>query len=116
MTSTAKSSPRERLIRAATELFYLEGITTTGVQKLCQAAGVSKRSMYELFETKDELLTEVLTRSGSSDLALFLPDGSADETPRLRILHIFEHLEMLIATAQYFGCPLVNASIELTDP
>jgi AcrR family transcriptional regulator len=116
MTSIAKISPRERLIQAATELFYLEGIATTGVQKLCQTAGVSKRSMYQLFETKDELLAEVLARSGPADLALFLSDVSADETPRRRILYVFEHLEKLVAAAQYFGCPLVNASIELKDP
>jgi AcrR family transcriptional regulator len=116
MTSSAKASPRERLIQAATELFYLEGIATTGVQKLCQAAGVSKRSMYELFETKDELLAEVLTLSAPANFALFLPDEAIDETPRRRILHVFEQLEKLAAAAQYFGCPFVNTSIELKDP
>ena len=115
MTSTAKTSPRERLIQAATELFHLEGIATTGVQKLCQAAGVSKRSMYQLFETKDELLAEVLARSGPESFALFV-DRSTDATPRRRILYVFEHLEKLVAATQYFGCPFVNASIELKDP
>ncbi|SNR89903.1 transcriptional regulator, TetR family [Streptosporangium subroseum] len=115
MTSTAKTSPRERLIQAATELFYLEGFATTGVQKLCQTAGVSKRSMYQLFETKDELLAEVLARSGPANFALFL-DRSTDGAPRRRILHVFEQMEKLVAAAQYFGCPFVNASIELKDP
>jgi AcrR family transcriptional regulator len=52
---------RERLLDAAAELFYREGVST-GIQALAKSAGVSKRSMYELFASKDELLSAALER------------------------------------------------------
>ncbi|MGW4466188.1 TetR/AcrR family transcriptional regulator [Micromonospora sp. NPDC004704] len=116
MTSTAKLAPRERLLRAAADLFYREGITATGVDKLCQAAGISKKSMYQFFATKDELLTESLTACGPASVAGYFADPAADLTPRERILHVFEHLEKLAAGPDFFGCPFVSAAAELRDP
>ncbi|MEU4745364.1 helix-turn-helix domain-containing protein, partial [Actinosynnema sp. NPDC023658] len=49
------TTPRDRLLDAAGELFYREGVGV-GVDALCKAAGVSKRSMYLLFDSKDELI------------------------------------------------------------
>ncbi|MEU1268667.1 TetR/AcrR family transcriptional regulator, partial [Streptomyces sp. NPDC005799] len=48
MTTEAKSSSRERLLEAAATLTYRDGVNI-GVDALCKAAGVSKRSMYQLF-------------------------------------------------------------------
>ena len=48
------TSPRDRLLDAAGELFDRQGVGA-GVDALCRAAGVSKRSMYQLFAGKDEL-------------------------------------------------------------
>jgi AcrR family transcriptional regulator len=119
MTSTAgaaKDPPRERLLRASADLFYRDGIAASGVDKLCQAAGVSKRSMYQLFETKDDLVAESLARSGAATVAGYVPAESADLTPRERILHVFERLEAASAGPGFEGCPFVNTAIELKDP
>jgi AcrR family transcriptional regulator len=109
------ATPRERLLRAAADLFYREGIAT-GVDRLCQAAGISKRSMYQLFETKDELVAESLARCGPTVVAGYFPDGGADLTPRARILFVFERLEEAAAGAGFAGCPFVNTAVELKDP
>jgi AcrR family transcriptional regulator len=116
MTSIAKASPRERLLRAAAELFYREGITATGVERLCQEAGVSKRSMYQLFDTKDELVAESLAQHARATAEAYLPEDTADLTPRERILYVFERLDAGSADPSFGGCPFVGAATELKDP
>ncbi|MFC6016632.1 TetR/AcrR family transcriptional regulator [Plantactinospora solaniradicis] len=116
MTSTAKALPRERLLRAAAELFGREGIATTGVEKLCQTAGVSKRTMYQLFETKDALVAESLAEYGPATIATHIPDDTSEMAPRERILRVFERLEELADEPEFHGCPFVNTATELRDP
>jgi AcrR family transcriptional regulator len=112
---TTTAPPRERLLQAAAQLFYAEGVSV-GVERLCQTAGVSKRSMYQLFATKDEVIAEALRTHGPSSVASYFPDKSADMPPRERILHVFARLEELSATLSFHGCPFVNTAIELHDP
>lgn len=116
MANTAKASPRERLLRAAAELFHAEGVGAVGVEKLCQAAGVSKRSMYQLFETKDELVAEALRVLGPQTAQHYFPPPGAGLGPRERILHVFARLEEDSARGGFHGCPFVNTSVELHDP
>jgi AcrR family transcriptional regulator len=116
VTNTAKTSPRERLLRAAAELFYAEGVGAVGVEKLCQAAGVSKRSMYQLFETKDELVAEALRVLGPQTARHYFPPADTGATPRERILRVFARLEEDSAGGGFHGCPFVNTSVELRDP
>lgn len=111
-----KTPPRDRLLRAAAELFYAEGVGAVGVERLCQAAGVSKRSMYQLFETKDDVVAAALNEHGPAAVASYFPAPDADMPPRERILHVFARLEEDSARASFHGCPFVNTSIELHDP
>jgi AcrR family transcriptional regulator len=113
VTSTAP--PRERLLRAAAQLFYAEGVSV-GVERLCRTAGVSKRSMYQLFATKDEVIAEALRTHGPASVASYFPDRGADMPPRERILHVFARLEERAGTPEFHGCPFVNTAIELHDP
>ncbi|MEU8383769.1 TetR/AcrR family transcriptional regulator [Streptosporangium sp. NPDC048865] len=116
MSTILKATPRERLLRAAADLFYREGVTATGVERLCRAAGVSKRSMYQLFETKDELVAESLKLAGAEILADYLPGEAAGPSPRERIVHVFERLEALAGEPGFHGCPFVGTATELKDP
>ncbi|MEU9131687.1 TetR/AcrR family transcriptional regulator [Kitasatospora sp. NPDC048540] len=108
-------SARERLLDAAAGLFYREGVGI-GVDALCRAAGVSKRTMYQLFDSKDEVLAASLERRGPAYLALTLPDQDDPRPPRARLLHVFERLEALTAAPEYRGCPFVATAVELKDP
>jgi AcrR family transcriptional regulator len=113
---TSIAPPRERLLRAAAELFYAEGAPSVGVERLCQTAGVSKRSMYQLFATKDDVIAEALRTHGPVTVAGYFPDAEADMPARDRILHVFARLEEQSSTASFHGCPFVNTAIELHDP
>jgi len=109
------TTSRDRLLAAAAELFYRDGVTATGVERLCAAAGVSKRSMYQLFATKDDLVKEALVADGPGIHRSFLPDD-AESRPRERILHVFRALEEVAGHAEFAGCRFVNTASDLRDP
>ncbi|PZG18235.1 TetR/AcrR family transcriptional regulator [Nonomuraea aridisoli] len=118
MTNTTQAAPastRDRLLDAAAELFYRDGIGV-GVEELCRAAGVSKRSMYQLFGSKDEVVAASLERRVPASEAVLLPPADDDRPPRARILHVFERLEAMAAAADYRGCPFVAAAVEVKSP
>jgi AcrR family transcriptional regulator len=115
-TRAPRPTSRERLLEAAAELFYAEGTVAVGVDKVCQQAQVSKRSLYQLFGTKDELVAESLRQSGESLLAQYLPLPDDVRPARERILHVFGWLDQTSSTAVFAGCPFVNTAIELKNP
>jgi AcrR family transcriptional regulator len=106
---------RERLLDAAADLFYREGLSV-GVEALTRAAGVSKRSMYQLFGSKDEVVAASLERIGPGFNASLLPGDDTGGTPRERILHVFRVLDEVAAEAEFRGCPFVATSIEIKTP
>ncbi|MFF7281736.1 TetR/AcrR family transcriptional regulator [Streptomyces griseorubiginosus] len=115
MTTEAMPSSRERLLEAAGRLTYRDGVNI-GIDALCREAGVSKRSMYKLFESKDELLAATLEESASAYVAALLPAADDDRPPRARILHVFEQAEAQAGAADFQGCRYLVAQIELKDP
>ena len=113
--STGKPSTRERLLSAAGELFYREGTVAVGVDRICQQAQVSKRSMYQLFGTKDDLVAQALRQFGEHLLLAYLPIDGDPRSPRERILSVFAWLDQASATPEFAGCPFVNAATELKN-
>ncbi|MFI6118942.1 TetR/AcrR family transcriptional regulator [Streptomyces sp. NPDC051064] len=114
MTTEAKSSSRERLLEAAARLTYRDGVGI-GVDALCKAAVVSKRSMYQLFESKDELLAASLEERASAFVAGLLPAADDGRSPRERILHVFEQVELQAGAPEFRGCQYLAVQIELKD-
>jgi len=112
---TTPATPRERLLEAAGELFQRDGVSV-GVDALCKAAGVSKKSMYQLFRSKDELIAESLANLGPRYQHALEPGPKDGGTPRERILAVFERQDRLLAGADFLGCPFVSAAIELKNP
>ena len=114
MTTQAKPSSRERLLEATATLAYRDGVGV-GVEALCRAAGVSKRSMYQLFASKDELLAASLERRAESYAAWLLPPAGDGRSPRDRILHVFERLESQAGAPEFRGCRYLAVQIEFKD-
>ncbi|MET7682372.1 TetR/AcrR family transcriptional regulator [Streptomyces sp. NPDC005423] len=115
MATTDRASTRDRLLDAAADLFYREGVSI-GVETLCRTAGVSKRSMYQLFESKDDVLAASLERRAPGYAAQLTPAEPDAATPRERILDTFARAERLSAAPEYRGCPFLAALVELKDP
>jgi AcrR family transcriptional regulator len=114
MTTEVKPSARERLLEAAATLTYRDGVGI-GVEALCKAAGVSKRSLYQLFESKDELLAASLGECAPAFAAGLLPAADDGRSPRERILHVFDQLEEQAGAPDFQGCRYLAAQVELKD-
>ncbi|HEX3804383.1 MAG TPA: TetR/AcrR family transcriptional regulator [Solirubrobacteraceae bacterium] len=106
-------APRERLLAAADELFYEEGIATVGVDQILKRSDVARASLYSTYGSKDELIRAYLQGRSAGWQALV-----AEVLPvrwnnaRDRILGIYELLTEWFATPGYRGCPFINASAE----
>ncbi len=104
---------RERILGASRQLFRDQGINRTGMDELCALAQVSKRTAYQHFAGKDELVTEYLRRFDPDVMpAVF---DNTDLTPRQRLLAAFE---LPASGTQDLTpmCPYIAASVELHDP
>jgi len=112
---TTQTTPRARLLDAAGELFHRDGVNV-GVDALCKAAGVSKKSMYQLFRSKDELIAQSLANRGPRYQRALEPGPEDGGTPRERILAVFERQDRLLAGDDFLGCPFVSTAIELKNP
>ncbi|GAA2787912.1 TetR/AcrR family transcriptional regulator [Kitasatospora aburaviensis] len=110
------SGPRERLLEAAQQLTYSQGVGV-GVDALLKAADVARRSLYEHFGGKDGLIAEVLRRSAEADEAAYVRTmAAAGEDPRARLLAVFDGIGEVIAREDFRGCRYLAADLALTDP
>src|SRR3977135_2739297 len=103
-----RKTPAERILAAADRLFYAQGIRTVGVDTVAAEAGVSKRTLYNYYPSKDALIAAYLT-------GRFRHVAPADAPARDQILGYFDYLERMIADGSFRGCPYVNAVTELGD-
>lgn len=97
---------RERILSASHQLFLDRGINSTGIDQLCAVAQVSKRTFYQHFTGKDELIAEHLRRFDPD----VLPEvfDRSDLTPREQLLAAFDIHSPL--------CPFIAAAVEIHDP
>ncbi len=115
MTKTAvatKGSARERLLAAANELFYAEGIHTVGIDRVIEKAGVAKASLYTAFGSKDELVRAYLELRAEARRHRILSRLEAIATPREKALAVFDVLHDVASEPAFRGCAFVNASAE----
>jgi len=109
-------SPRERIVAAARDLFYRQGIRAVGVDAVAEAAGTNKMTLYRHFSSKDELVAECLrefakeAEAGWDALARTHP-GKPREQLRAWLRRMAEHVSSSVER----GCALANAAIELPE-
>ncbi|SEF18934.1 TetR/AcrR family transcriptional regulator [Jiangella alba] len=113
MTTRTVPGPRERLLAAAKELTYEQGVSV-GVDALLKRANVARRSLYEHFGGKDGLITEVLRVSADEDEAAYRRAMlAAGDDPRGRLLAIFDWLDGVIQEPDFRGCRYLAAELAL---
>jgi AcrR family transcriptional regulator len=113
----AKAEARERILRAASDLFYREGIRAVGVDRVVAAAGVAKMSLYKHFPTKDHLVLAFLERRDQAWREAFEAAVRAkSEDPRARIEALFTVLGDWFRSDGFRGCAFINAALELAQP
>ncbi len=110
--AVSSANARERILSVAGSLFYCEGIHATGVERIAEEAHASKRTMYQHFPSKTQLVEEYLRRI--HDTGGMLNEKALDRvgaSPRNRLLAIFDSPP----TNRFRGCPFHNAAVEAAD-
>ena len=108
----AKRSPRDRLLEAASELFYAEGIQSVGIDRVIERAGVAKASLYSTFGSKEELVCAYLNARHLQTLARLRSAVAASEDPIERLLAVFDAQARLFHTPDFHGCAFTAAAAE----
>jgi AcrR family transcriptional regulator len=108
----AEGSARERLLAAANELFYAEGVHTVGIDRVIERAGVAKASLYNTFGSKDALVQAYLENRHGAMSRRITKYIERFGTPRERLLGVFEAQGDVFADPGFRGCAFVSASAE----
>jgi AcrR family transcriptional regulator len=104
-----RRAAKERILTAADDLFYREGIRTVGIDRVIAQAGVAKGSLYYSFTGKDELVHEYLTHRHGRWAERVSAGIEVHTDPRMRILAVYDVLGALFAEPDYRGCAFMNA-------
>lgn len=108
------AATRAKVLAAATDLFYARGVHAVGVDEIARSAGVSKLSVYRHFGSKDRLVAEVLaTRSDRVHAWLARSvEHVEDDSPRARILAVFDAICAWYGQSGFRGCAIVNGATD----
>lgn len=103
---------KDRILEAATQLFYKRGVNATGIDLIISEAGIAKATLYNNFESKEVLVAKYLER-----LRLKFEENlkqAVDKQGR-SIAIPFDLLEATVIQGEFFGCPFTNALTELPE-
>src|SRR5260370_32734202 len=107
---TAKRSPRDRLLQAASELFYAEGVQSVGIDRVIEQAGVAKASLYSTFGSKEGLVCAYLNARHEETLARLRSAVAATEDPIERLLAAFDAPAPLFPPPPFPRCPFTPSA------
>ncbi|CAA7625132.1 Transcriptional regulator [Candidatus Terasakiella magnetica] len=113
---TDKLCARDRILAAAAELFYREGIRAVGIDTVIEKAGVAKMSLYRAFPSKDDLVAAFLEQRNERYWAWWdsvMARSQGD--PRQQLRDLFTALAKRTTSPEYRGCAFVNTAVEFPD-
>lgn len=106
--------PRERILIAARELFYQQGIHPVGVEAIAEAALTNKMTLYRHFKSKDELIVAHCSQLAAEGDALWVRiNASHPQDAEKRLKAWVDHVEDVLTQRFERGCALANAAVEL---
>jgi AcrR family transcriptional regulator len=115
-TKRFKQPPRERILQAARELFYRDGINAVSVDAVAAAAGTNKMTLYRHFESRDALIAAYLSELAAEGEGVWEEARGAhpgDAGAQLR--YLLRRVSQFAAESTGRGCALANAAIELAE-
>ena len=116
MPAAAPLRAADRIRASASELFYREGIRAVGVDTIVERSGVSKTTLYRLFESKDALIAAFAAERDRSYWAWWdrIEAQDADD-PRALLEALLSGIAKRIGRPAFRGCPLLNLATEFPD-
>lgn len=118
MTEAIAWTPKaQAVLQAASELFYARGIHAVGVDAIAERAGVTKKTLYDRFGSKERLVAEYLAARDHDWRALLTErlEGAGSD-PRERLAEVFAAAGDWARARGSHGCAMVNAHAEISDP
>ena len=107
---------RQKILDAASELFYQKGIQHVGINEVVAKSGVAKRTLYRWFASKDMLIEAVMKHRAKQWLHWFeTAVEDRGNTPKERLLATFDVLQGWYADPNFRGCPFIKAVLEVAD-
>jgi AcrR family transcriptional regulator len=116
MAAASSTPTRQRIVNAASKLFYDEGIKGVSVDAVAEKAGVTKRTLYYHFRSKDDLVAEYLAARDQPNLVLFrkwYAETKGDVADKTR--GIFRNLARAARHPKWRGCGFLRTSAELAN-
>jgi AcrR family transcriptional regulator len=106
---------RERILAAASALFYGVGIRAAGIDRIIAEAGVAKATFYHHFPTKETLVCAYLTDQHERQVQAFAPALLGEDDPGELVVRFFDVVGEVSCGVGFRGCPFVNAAVEYPD-
>jgi AcrR family transcriptional regulator len=114
--SSEEARPRERILTAASDLFYHHGIRAVGVDAIAEAAGTNKMTLYRHFASKDALVAEYLRRlAAEAEQAWDVIEAAHPGEPLAQLYAWLESMKDHLVDGDDRGCALANAAVELPE-
>ncbi|MFF3488295.1 TetR/AcrR family transcriptional regulator [Streptomyces sp. NPDC002701] len=112
----AMTPAARRALAAAGRLFYERGIHAVGVDLIAAEAGVTKKTLYDRFGSKEQLVVEYLADRDERWRACLAARLDVCASPRERVLTVFDVSHEWMDANSPRGCSMVNAHAEIVDP
>ena len=108
-----ENKPRDRILQAASTLFYSNGINATGVDAIARLAGSNKMTLYKHFPSKNDLVIAFLRKRDEDFRAWFVEKiNDKAEQPSDKLLAIFDVISEWLDIPEFRGCAFINAAAE----
>ncbi|NET35950.1 MAG: TetR/AcrR family transcriptional regulator [Cyanothece sp. SIO1E1] len=123
-TKSSRLSARDRILAAASDLFYQEGVQSVGIDRIIAESGVAKMSLYNHFKSKDALIAAWLQQQyenwhhwlqATVERLAATPGNLEGSVADRRLLAIFDALKEWFEQSDFRGCPFINSVVELVD-
>jgi AcrR family transcriptional regulator len=111
-----QAPPRQRILQAACELFYRDGINAVSVDAIAGAAGTNKMTLYRHFSSKDELVAAYLRELAAEGEGVWEEARAAHPgNPNAQLRHLLRQVSQWASQSSTRGCALANAAVELAQ-
>jgi len=115
MATRKHSAARDKIVEAASDLFFTQGYQATTIDDVIERSGVSRPTLYNHFKTKEELCVEYLRERRQIDLGVYKEARRKEKTAMGRYLTVIRVTGHNLSQTQYRGCRYFNMISEVAD-
>jgi AcrR family transcriptional regulator len=115
MVTRKHSSAREKILEAASDLFFEQGYQATTIDDVIERSGISRPTLYTHFKTKEELCIEYLKERRRIDLGLLKETMLKEKTAKGRFLTVARVTDHNLSSTAFRGCRYFNMISEVAD-